>query len=313
MMPSILTIDPWVDPALFGPLLPGLRVERRALPLADDACVGVITATDVPFSARDAAALPGLRVVVTASVGFDHLDVAGLAARGVATFCAPAYCSEEVADHALASVLALWRGIPRLDGERRAGHWDPPGLDALRRIAGSTLGIAGLGRIGRLLAARAHALGVEVLGYDPFLPDDAIRAAGATPVALDALLAASHAVSLHLPLTPESAGLIGARELARMRPRAVLVNVSRAGLVDLDALAQALRAGRLGGAAFDVWEDEPPRPGDARLDAPNLLLTPHIAWASEQAETSLVAAVVAAVQAGLEGRDLVGRLGGPAI
>jgi D-3-phosphoglycerate dehydrogenase len=312
-MPSILTIDPWVEPALFGPLLPGLRVERRALPLVDETCVGVITATDVPFSAEDADGLPRLRVVVTASVGFDHLDVEGLAARGVATFCAPAYCSEEVADHALASVLALWRGIPRLDGERRDGHWDPPGLPALRRIAGSTLGIVGLGRIGRLLAGRARALDIEVLGYDPFLPVDAVRAAGALPVALDELLAASHAVSLHLPLTPESVGLIGARELALMPPLAVLVNVSRAGLVDLDALAQALGTGRLGAAAFDVWDEEPPRTGDPRLDAPHLLLTPHIAWASEQAEGSLVAAVVAAVQAGLEGRDLVGRLGGPSV
>ncbi len=311
-MPSILTIDPWVDPALFGPLLPDLRVERHALPLADDGCVGVITATDVPFSAADAEALPSLRVVVTASVGYDHLDVEGLAARGVATFCAPAYCSEEVADHALASVLALWRGIPRLDAERRDGLWDLPDLTALRRIAGSRLGIVGLGRIGRLLAERARALDVEVLGYDPFLSADAIRVTGASPVALDELLAGSQAVSLHLPLTPESAGIIGARELALMSPHSVLVNVSRAGLVDLGALAQALREGRLGAAAFDVWEDEPPRPDDTRLDAPNLLLTPHIAWASERAEASLVAAVVAALRAGLDGRDLVGRLGGPA-
>jgi D-3-phosphoglycerate dehydrogenase len=312
-MPSILTIDPWVDPELFAPLLPGLRVERAALPLADDACVGVITATDVAFSARDAEALPGLRVVATASVGYDHLDVEGLAARGIATFCAPAYCSDEVADHALASVLALWRGIPRLDAERRAGHWDPPGLPALRRIAGSRLGIVGLGRIGRELARRAGALEIEVLGYDPFLGEQAIRAAGATPLGLDELLAASHAVSLHLPLTAESAQMIGQRELALMPPLSVLVNVSRAGLVDLGALADALRGGTLGAAAFDVWEQEPPAADDPRLDAPNLLLTPHIAWASENAERSLIAAVAEAVQAGLAGNDLVGRLGGPAV
>jgi D-3-phosphoglycerate dehydrogenase len=313
VIPSILTIDPWVEPTLFAPLLPGMRVERRALPLADDACVGVITATDMPFAANDATGLPNLKVVVTASVGYDHLEVAGLAARGVATFCAPAYCSEEVADHALASVLALWRGIPRMDLERRAGQWDPSGLPALRRIAGSTLGIVGLGRIGRGLAQRARALEVEVLGYDPLVDAETIRGVGVTPVPLNELLAASHAVSLHLPLTPESAGVIGPRELALMPPWAVLVNVSRAGLVDLDALAEALRAGRLGGAAFDVWADEPPLPGDRRLDAPNLTLSPHIAWASDRAEASLVAAVVAAIEAGLAGHDLVGRLGGPPI
>jgi D-3-phosphoglycerate dehydrogenase len=271
----------------------------------------VITATDMPFGAADAVALPALRVVVTASVGFDHVDVEGLAARGVATFCAPAYCSEEVADHALASVLALWRGIPRMHRERETGTWDPPGLPGLRRIAGSRLGIVGLGRIGRGLAARARALGIEVLGHDPQLGDEAIRAAGAAPLALDDLLARADAVSLHLPLTPASAGLIGARELALMPRRAVLVNVSRAGLVDLDALAGALREDRLFGAAFDVWEDEPERPGDTRLGAPNLLLSPHIAWASGDAEPALVRAVVEALQAGLGGRDLVGRLGGP--
>jgi D-3-phosphoglycerate dehydrogenase len=313
VIPSILTIDPWVEPDLFAPLLPGMRVERRSLPLVDDACVGVITATDMPFAASDAVALPALKVVVTASVGYDHLDVQGLAARGVATFCAPAYCSDEVADHALACVLALWRGIPRMDSERRAGQWDPSGLPALRRIAGSRLGIVGLGRIGRGLAQRARALEVDVLGYDPFVGAEAIRAGGATPVGLDELLAVSHAVSLHLPLTAASARLIGARELALMQPWAVLVNVSRAGLVDLDALAEALRAGQLGGAAFDVWEEEPPVVGDVRLEAPNLTLSPHIAWASDRAEGALVAAVVAAVRAGLDGRDLVGRLGGPAV
>jgi D-3-phosphoglycerate dehydrogenase / 2-oxoglutarate reductase len=311
--PSILTIDPWVEPERFAPLLAGMRVERRALPLVDDACVAVITATDMPFAASDAAGLPQLKVVVTASVGYDHLDVQGLAARGIATFCAPAYCSEEVADHALASVLALWRGIPRMDVERRTGQWDPAGLPALRRIAGSTLGIVGLGRIGRGLARRAQALGIEVLGHDPFLDDDAIRAAGVSPASLEALLAASHAVSLHLPLTAASERLIGARELALMQPWSVLVNVSRAGLVDLDALADALRSGRLGAAAFDVWDVEPPAPGDTRLEAPHLVLTPHVAWASDRAEGSLVRAVVDALEAGLAGRDLAGRLGGPAV
>jgi D-3-phosphoglycerate dehydrogenase / 2-oxoglutarate reductase len=308
MDPLILTVDPWLQPAELARHLPGMRVERRALPVADTACVGVVTTNDLPFGVQDAEALPGLRVVVTASVGHEHLDVEGLAERGIATFYTPAYCSEEVADHAFASAIALWRGIPRLDGERREGSWDPPGLPGVRRIAGSTLGIVGLGRIGRGVAARARALGIDVLGYDPLLDDAAIRDAGATPSTLDDLLAASHAVTLHVPLTPATDGLIGARELALMPRWAVLVNVSRAALVDLAALAAALREGRLGAAAFDVWEEEPPAPDDARLSAPNLLLTPHIAWASQEAEESLMRAVADALRAGLEGRPLVGRL-----
>jgi D-3-phosphoglycerate dehydrogenase len=308
--PSILSIDPWYDTDLVAGLLPGLHFERRALPVADPACVGVVTATDVPFGPRDAEALPALRVVVTASVGYDHIDIEGLAARGVASFHAPAYCSDEVADHALASVLALWRGIPRLDSERRAGTWDPPGLPGLRRIAGSTLGIVGLGRIGSKLAGRARALEIEVLGHDPVLDHDAVRAAGARPVPLDELMASSHAVSLHVPLVPTTAGLIGARELALMPPWAALVNVSRAALVDLSALADGLREGRPAAALFDVWDEEPPVPGDVRLATPNLFLTPHVAWASGEAEVLLARAVADALQAGLDGRVIDGRLDG---
>jgi phosphoglycerate dehydrogenase-like enzyme len=234
--------------------------------------------------------------------------VHGLAEGGVATFCVPGYCSNEVADHALASVLALWRGIPRLDRDRQAGIWDLASDAGLRRIAGSTLGIVGFGRIGRQLARRAEALEMEVVVHDPVLDDEAVRAGGATPASLDDLLRASNAVSLHLALAPSTEGLIGARELALLQPWTVLVNVSRAGLVDLAALAEGLRNGRPSAAAFDVWDSEPPLPGDPRLDAPNLLLTPHIAYASEQAEAALLEAVAHAVRDGLEGRAGEGRL-----
>ena len=149
---------------------------------------------------------------------------------------------------------------------------------------------------------------MQVLAYDPVLGDEAIRAGGATPVSLDDLMRASHAVSLHMALVPATEGLIGARELALLQPHSVLVNVSRAGLVDLSALDEGLRAGRPSSAAFDVWDSEPPLPGDARLEAPNLLLTPHIAYASEQAEAALLQGVADAVRAGLEGRTIDGRL-----
>jgi phosphoglycerate dehydrogenase-like enzyme len=308
MAPLILTVDPWFEQAELAELLPEMRVLQRALPVADPACEAVVTSIGVPFGRRDADSLPALRVVVTASVGYDHLDVEGLAERGIASFCVPGYCSNEVADHALASVLALWRGLPRLDAARRAGVWDQVSTAGLRRIAGSTLGVVGFGRIGRLLAERARALEIDVLAHDPLLDDAVIRGAGATPASLDDLLRASHAVSLHLPLVAATEQLIGARELALLPRWAVLVNVSRAGLVDLSALADGLQAGRPAAAAFDVWESEPPRAGDPRLDAPNLLLTPHVAWASEQSDTRLLASVAEAVRAGLEGRPHEGRL-----
>lgn len=308
MAPLILTVDPWLEQAELAELLPEMRVLQRTLPVSDPACEAVVTSIGAPFGRRDADALPALRVVVTASVGYDHLDVEGLAERGIASFCVPGYCSNEVADHALASVLALWRGLPRLDAARRAGIWDQVSTAGLRQIAGSTLGVVGFGRIGRRLAERAQALEIDVLAHDPLLDDAVIRGAGATPASLDDLLRASHAVSLHLPLVASTEQLIGARELALLPPWAVLVNVSRAGLVDLSALAHGLRAGRPAAAAFDVWESEPPRPGDPRLDAPNLLLTPHVAWASEQSDARLLASVAEAVRAGLEGRAHEGRL-----
>jgi lactate dehydrogenase-like 2-hydroxyacid dehydrogenase len=119
MAPLILTVDPWLEHVDLAGLLPEFRLEQRALPVADAECVAVVTTSGAPFGLADAAALPSLRVVVTASVGYDHLDVQGLAGRGIMTFSVPGYCSNEVADHALASVLALWRGIPRLDLGRR--------------------------------------------------------------------------------------------------------------------------------------------------------------------------------------------------
>jgi D-3-phosphoglycerate dehydrogenase len=307
-MTLILTVDPWLEHVDLAGLVPGFRLEHRSLPIADPECVAVVTTSATPFGAHDAGALPALRTVVTASVGYNHLDVPGLAGRGVSSFHVPGYCSNEVADHALASVLALWRGIPRLDLDRRAGVWDLVAEDGLRRISGSTLGIVGLGRIGRQLARRALALEMEVLGHDPLLDADAIHATGATPVGLDDLLRSSNAVSLHLALAPSTEGLIGARELALLQPWTMLVNVSRSALVDLSALADGLRAGRPAAAAFDVWEDEPPLPGDARVDAPNLILTPHIAYASEQAELALLQGVADAVRAGLEGREADGLL-----
>jgi D-3-phosphoglycerate dehydrogenase len=306
--PLILTVDPWLEHVDLAGLLPAFRLEHRILPVDDPSCVAIVTASAAPFGVREAEALPALRTVVTASVGYDHLDVPGLAARGISTYCVPGYCSNEVADHALASVLALWRGIPRLDVGRRAGVWDLAAEDGLRRIAGSTLGIVGFGRIGRQLARRGHALDMEVLAYDPIVGDAEIRAAGSTPAALDDLLRASNAVSLHLALAPATEQIIGARELALLQPWTVLVNVSRAGLVDLSALADGLREGRPAAAAFDVWDSEPPEPGDVRLDAPNLLLTPHIAYASEQAEAALLQAVADALRAGLDGRTAEGRL-----
>lgn len=244
-----------------------------------DRVVALVTASE-PVGARELAPYAGVRAVVTCSTGTDHLDVAELTRRRVAVANTPTYCSDEVADHALACVLAGWRGLWTLGADVRAGAWEPETM--LRRFDAQRLGIVGLGRIGMRLARRARALGIDVVGCDP------VAAAGGVDdvprVSLDELLSTSDAVSLHMPGTAGAPPLLGAPEIARMKHGALLVNLARASLVDIDAVVAALRAGALGGAAFDVWTAEPPPADDPRLQTRGLLLTPHVGWSSPQAD-----------------------------
>ncbi|MHB1835158.1 MAG: NAD(P)-dependent oxidoreductase [Solirubrobacteraceae bacterium] len=219
-----------------------------------------------------------MRLVLTCSTGIDHLDMSELTRHGLTVCHTPTYCSDEVADHALACVLAGWRGLWQLGEEVQAGEWRP--LTMLRRFDAQRLGIVGLGRIGTRLARRALALGIDVVGYDPYAPPPA----GVAPIGLDELLATSDAISLHLPGSPGAPPLLDGARVARIKHGAVLVNLARAGLVDLDAVVAALRSRALSAAAWDVWPQEPPEPGDQRLRTPGLLVTPHVGWSSPEAE-----------------------------
>lgn len=227
-----------------------------------------------PIGLAEVAPYPNLRLVLTCSIGTDHLDVEGLRARGLVVANTPTYCTQEVAEHALACTLSGLRGLPRLHAAVRSGTWDYAAAGVPLRFADATLGIVGLGRIGRALAQLARALGMTVVAHDPF-------AAGGE-MTLDQLLQRSDVVSLHAP--GGSGVLLGAAELARMRPTAILVNLARPDLMDLDAVVAALRAGRLAGAYVDVWPQEPPDPADPRLQTPGLVVTPHAAWHSARAD-----------------------------
>jgi D-3-phosphoglycerate dehydrogenase len=287
-------------------LLAGLdvEVERGAEPWAGDDVAALLVGTEVRVSSEDLDRLPKLRVVATCSVGFDHIAVEEAAERGIWVCNVPDYCVEEVADHSLALVLALLRGVVELDRAVQDGRWDDwTAAGPLRRIRGLRLGIVGFGRIGRALGERARALGFEVWATDPLIPDPEIAAASARPASLDELLAACEAVSLHLPLTPETEGLIGAAELERLPPRAVLVDTARAQLLDLDALLRALNDGRLAGAALDVLPVEPPTAEHPPPRAPGLIVTPHVAWYSAEAEEAVYRRPILSVRAVLEGRE----------
>ncbi len=212
-------------------------------------------ARDVSVGVSALAALPDLRIVAATATGYDHLDLAAISAAGAwATHC-PGYCTEEVAEHAIAFAVDLLRGVTLLDRSVHAGAWDLHQA-APRRVSGAVLGIVGLGRIGREVARRALALEMRVLGFDPVVPPGHVDGIEVTP--LEEVLAGADVVTLHALLIPGQPPLIGAAELAAMRPGTYLINCARAGLVDRDALGAALASGRLGGCALDVLPSRAP-------------------------------------------------------
>jgi glyoxylate reductase len=267
--------------------------ELRAAARDVDAIVCTIT------DRVDAAVLasPRLTVVATVSVGFDHVDVAAASARGIVVANTPGVLDGATADLALLLVLAARRRSTEAEADLRAGRWTGWGLlDHLGHdVGGATLGLVGYGRIGRALAARAAACGMTVLHHTrrPTGVDGWVGR-------LDDLLARSDVVSLHVPSTPETHHLIGAPELARMRPTAVLVNTARGPVVDEAALAAALHAGRLAGAGLDVYEREPTVHPDL-LGAPGTTLLPHIGSATVGTRLAMARMATTAVATVLAG------------
>ncbi|HEU0192799.1 MAG TPA: NAD(P)-dependent oxidoreductase [Gaiellales bacterium] len=223
-----------------------------------------------PVAAAAISRMPALRVIATASTGTDHIDLEAAAGRGIAVRAVSDYCTEEVADHALALIVGLLRGVPAGMASVQRGGWDFRAGGTPRRIAGSRLALLGYGRIGRATGDRARALGMEVRFHDPFVEgseDD-----------LDGLLAWADAVSLHMPLTEGTRGILDERRLALMRPETALVNTARGSLVDRAAMIAATHLR----AAFDnVWEQPP---GDDLLGLDHLAITPYMAWFSAQTE-----------------------------
>ena len=244
-----------------------------------------------PVDASAIEALERCKVIARYGIGLDNVDVEAARRRGIAVANVPGYCDAEVAEHALALVLALARSIPQRDRLVREGGWNSRSSN--RRVAGTVLGILGFGGTGRALARRALGLGFrEILVWSPHISsqriEEALGAAPAAlgaivrPAALDELLAASDWVSLHIPLKPGTRGILGRRELGLMKPDAALVNVSRGAVVDEEALVAALDSGGLGGAGLDVFLAEPLPQGSRLRSLPNVILTDHSAYASRE-------------------------------
>jgi glycerate dehydrogenase len=278
--------------------------------LARSAEAEILLTNKVPFPRERIERLAKLRYIGVTATGYDIVEVAAARRRGIAVTNVPTYGTRSVAQMVFAHLLNLTQHVAHHAETVRRGrwgacrdfcYWDFP----LVELEGLTMGLVGLGRIGRATAGVALAFGMKVLAFDvrPEAADDAPE--GVAPVALDELFARSDVVSLHCPLTDQTDGLVDARRLALMKETAFLINTARGELVDAAALAEALHAGRLAGAGLDVLPEEPPPPGGAAaalLTAGNCFITPHIAWATRAARQRLMDAAVQNVRAFLEGR-----------
>jgi D-3-phosphoglycerate dehydrogenase len=239
-----------------------------------------------PITADVFEALPQLRLVSRYGVGVDVVDTEAARDHGVWVCNVPDYGTAEVALHAVAMLLALLRNVAGHDREVRAGHWDYHLGGQLRRPSSLTLGVVGLGRIGRMAAQWAGPWFGAVVGYDPFVADSSWPN-GIERLSLENLFARSSGITLHLPLNESTRGLVGTDLLGRMPSGSYLVNTARGGLIDPDALLEALDSGKLAGAALDVLPEEPPPQDHPLLTHPRALITPHVAWYSAEAEVEL--------------------------
>lgn len=279
-------------------------VERRdALLRAAGQADALIVRNRSQVDATLLAAAPQLRAVGRLGVGLDNIDLPGCAARGIQVVPATGANARAVAEYVVGTLLALLRGAYAASAEVAGGQWPRAALSQGLEAHGRTLGVVGFGGIGQLTARLAAGLGMRVVACDAALPADhpAWAEAGATRLELDDLLAQADAVTLHVPLTTGTRHLLDAARIARMRPGAVLINTSRGGIVDETALAAALRGGHLGGAALDVFEQEPLPAGGPLAGAPNLILTPHIAGLTREANTRVSDMVAAGVTIALTG------------
>jgi D-3-phosphoglycerate dehydrogenase / 2-oxoglutarate reductase len=266
----------------------GARLRMSASPAAEDI---LAVARDADALMVCYAKIPGdlirqlarCKVIGRTGLGVDNIDLSAARERNIAVTYVPDYCMAEVSDHAMALLLALARKVPLANSLVQAGRWEMAAVAPIHRLSGQTLGLVGLGNIPRALVPKAKAFGFRVLAYDPFVALGAFDSLGVEGVNFDELLGSSDFVSIHAPLTSETQGLFNADAFSKMKMGAGLINTARGPIVDEKALIEALDSGRLGGAALDVLESEPPPKGSPLIGRANVVLTPHTAFYSVEA------------------------------
>ncbi len=281
-----------------GPLrAAGFDVEKRTglkgseLAEAVAGADGLVVRSETKVTAALLESAARLRVIGRAGVGVDNIDVAAATARGVVVMNAPDGNTMTTAEHTLALLLALARRVPQGQASLKSGLWERKQFVGVE-LRGKTLGVVGLGRIGRVVASRALGFEMKVLAFDPFVAPEQVREQGIELATLEEVCARADFVTVHSPLTPETRGLIGAKELARMKPGVRVINCARGGLVDERALYEAIKEGRVAGAALDVFEEEPPPADHPLLKLEEVVATPHLGASTREAQEG-VAVIVA--------------------
>jgi D-3-phosphoglycerate dehydrogenase len=274
------------------------RVETLVRLAADNAVSAIMTCwAQTPAAVIDAS--QRLKIVARFGIGLDNIDVAHCTRRGIVVTNVPDYCQTEVVEHTLALILALARKVAWFHRATKQGAYELSSGAPLRRVAGQTLGIVGLGAIGRRLADAAQAIGLNVVAASRSATS---ASPGVKRCTLDELLETSDYVSLHVPLNDQTRHLIGREQLERMKPTAYLINTARGGIVDHAALAEALAKGRIAGAALDVQEPEPPDLNAPPYNDPRVIITPHAAFSSLESVTDLRRRAATQVAEFLSGR-----------
>ena len=303
--PRILVADPiaregidYLDRAGIVDVKTGLPADQLIAIIGDYDALVVRSETKVTRPIIEAA--DRLQVVGRAGVGVDNIDLAAATERGVIVVNAPQGNTIAATEHTIALLLSLARHVPQADASMRGGRWDRKSFVGTE-LRGKKLGVVGLGKIGIEVARRAIGLEMEVIGFDPFVPDDRARALGIEPADFDSLIGQCDFITVHVPLTAASTGMIGGEQIARMKDGVRLINVARGGIIDEADLATAVAAGKVAGAAIDVFTAEPPADA-ALLHDPRIILTPHLGASTAEAQERVAIDVAEQIVDVLEGR-----------
>ena len=254
-----------------------LRVARDA---------DALLATYAKITAEMIRQMTRCRIISRFGIGVDNVDIPAATERGIVVTKVPDYCIDEVSDHTMALLLSAVRKIPFANSMVHAGKWEMPAVVPIHRLRGTVLGLMGFGRIPQLVAPKAQSFGMRVVSFDPYIPKEVFERARVESVEFRELLKISDYISIHSPLLPETQGLFNADAFRQMKPHAYLINTARGPIVDEEALAQALDAGQLAGAALDVMPKEPPS-GSPLFGRPNVIITPHTSFYSEESLVDL--------------------------